>query len=203
MLKDSGVVLLAAGDGLRFGDENKLLADFDGRPLCYYSMRAIKNSGLPCIVVYEDEGVADVARELGLKVLKVNTTQKGQGVSISLGCKYFWYRRSIMIMVSDMPFVKSKTLVDLNNLYKKSSSSKILTCHVSGRRCPPLVFGRKYFKDLFNVSGDIGARDVLFRHPDSIELFELSDDLEATDVDTKEQFKDLVDQRVFPDTHSN
>ncbi len=199
---DSGIVLLAAGSGLRFG-ANKLLADFNGKPLCHYSMNAVKESGLPAVVVYEDEDVAEIARNHGLKVIKSPVGLKGQGVSIGCGTKHFKFKRSVMIAVADMPFIKVKTITELNERYKKLSTSKILTCHISGRRCPPIVFGRKYIKDLLSVSGDIGARDVLFRHPDSIELFELSSDEEAIDVDTYDQLKDLVDQRVFPDIHNS
>ncbi len=202
MINDSGIVLLAAGSGLRFG-ANKLLADFNGHPLAYYAMKVVKESALPSVVVYEDESVADLARSLGLKVKKMFGPDRGQGVSIGYGAKQFKFRRSMMIMVADMPFIKTSTLLALNDKFKKSSTKKILTCHVSGRRCPPIVFGRKYFKDLMSISGDIGARDVLFRYPDSIELFELPDDLEATDVDTLEQFTDLVDQRVFPDIQNS
>ncbi len=202
MLSDSGVILLAAGSGLRFGS-NKLLVDFNGHPLCYYSMNVIKNTGLPAIVIYEDESVADIARSLGLNCLKASPDFKGQGVSISIGAKYFNLKRSVMIVVADQPFIKAQTLIDLNNRYKEIPTDKILTCHVSGRRCPPLIFGRNYFKDLKAISGDIGARDVLFRHPESIEIFELTDDTEAIDIDTKEQFTDLVNQMVFPDKRNN
>ncbi len=202
MFNDSGVILLAAGSGLRFG-ANKLLADFNGHPLAYYAMKVIKDSALPSVVIYEDEAVADLAHSIGLKAKKLPGPQKGQGLSIGYGARQFRFRRSMMIMVADMPFIKVNTLLELNERYKKSSTGKILTCHVSGRRCPPIVFGRRYFKDLMSISGDIGARDVLFRYPDSIELFELPDDIEAIDVDTAEQLKDLVDQRVFPDIRSN
>ncbi len=202
MFRDSGVILLAAGVGLRFGS-NKLLAEVNNRPMCYYAMNTIKKSGLPAVVIYEDERVAEVARGLDLNCIKVPDGQKGQGVSISVGAKHFKLRRSVMIVVADQPFVKVETLKALNDKFRDLSSDKILTCHVSGRRCPPLMFGRRYYKDLTTLSGDIGARDVLFRHPESIELFELNDDAEVVDIDTEEQFKDLVNQRAFPDIRNS
>ncbi len=202
MFNDSGVVLLAAGKGLRFGT-NKLLEDVGGKPLCYYAMSALKRSGLPGIVVYEHEGVRDIARELGLATTITSIQSLGQGSSIKTGSQKFWYRRSIMVMVADQPLIKPKTLTELNEHFKSTKSDKILTCHISGRRCAPIIFGRRFYKELFKLNGDIGARDILFRYPDCIELYELTDEQEALDIDTKEQLKDLRDQMVFPDTHNS
>ncbi len=202
MFNDSGVVLLAAGKGLRFGS-NKLLEDVGGKPLCYYAMSALKQSGLPGVVVYENEAVRDVAHGLGLATVPTSRQSLGQGSSIRTGSHKFWYRRSIMVMVADQPLIKSKTLIELNERFKSTKKDKILTCHISGRRCAPIIFGNKFYKELFKLSGDIGARDILFRFPDCIELYELTDELEALDVDTKEQIKELKDQMVFPDTHNS
>ncbi len=202
MFKDSGIVLLAAGKGLRFGG-NKLLEEVGGKPLCYYAMNSIKQSGLPALVVYEDEGVAKVAHELGLRTIPTPRHSPGQGASIRVGALKYWYRRSIMIMVADQPMINPKTLIDLNERFKNSSKDKILTCHISGRRCPPILFGSKFYKELFTLNGDIGGRDILFRYPDCIDLYELSDELEALDIDTKDQLKEWTDQMVFPDTQNN
>ncbi len=202
MFTNSGVVLLAAGRSLRFGN-NKLLEELGGRPLCYYAMDALKQSGLPGLVVYEDERVKKIAHEIGLATTITPKHSPGQGSSIRAGSLKHWFRRSIMVMVADQPLIKPKTLIELNETFKEYKSDKILTCHISGRRCAPIILGRKYYKDLFSLNGDIGVRDILFRYPDCIELYELTDELEAMDIDTKEAFKELKDQMVFPDTQNS
>ncbi len=199
---DSGIVILAAGSSTRFGSD-KLLYECNGLPLAYYIMHTVKKTGLPSVVIYQDEGVANIAMELGLRTIENKEAKHGQSASIRLGTSFFKFRRSIMFIPADQPFVEAHTIDTLNNLYKSFGVNKILSCHASGRRCSPVVFGRKYFKELSELKGDVGGRDVIFRHPDNLVIHELAGEFEPLDVDTQEELKVLIDRRAFPDIQNS
>ncbi|MCL1837646.1 MAG: nucleotidyltransferase family protein [Treponema sp.] len=85
-------ILLAAGYSRRFGDRNKLLTSFRGKPLVRHTLDLV--CGMGCFerifFIYADEEVAALAREhiaAGHPVTAIYnpSPEKGQGESVRLG----------------------------------------------------------------------------------------------------------------------
>ena len=72
-----GCVLLAAGNGARFG-ENKLLALFRGRPLIQWAFDALPGDRLgPVTVVTQYDAVARLAEARGFSVTRNDAPERG------------------------------------------------------------------------------------------------------------------------------
>lgn len=100
-------ILLAAGLSERFGSENKLLAQFRGKPLARHTLDLARGMGIEfferIFFVYSDERVAALvngdaaanstflannaapARLLPITLIRNNAPEKGQGESVRLG----------------------------------------------------------------------------------------------------------------------
>ncbi len=193
---NSGIVLLAAGCSKRFGS-SKLLYNLGEKPMVQLTMEALKTTNLPAVVIYSDPAVAQLAKKVGLLAIHNKEARHGQSASVRLGTSHFRFRRSVMFIPADQPMISAETIVTLNDIFKGFPSDKILSCHSGGKRCAPVVFGRKFFKELLELKGDVGGRDIIFRHPDSLVIHELRDEIEAMDIDTEDDLKVLTGHMGF------
>ena len=106
---ETGIVLLAAGRGTRFGDSPKLLADLDGRPLVRHAAEAALATGLAPVVVVLGAHAAAVRAALdGLPLRFVENPDFAAGLSTSLqaGLAALPERcAGAVVMLGDMPRV--------------------------------------------------------------------------------------------------
>ena len=57
---------------------------------------------------------------------------------------------------------------------------------IDGQRGNPVVWSRRFFSDLMNVEGDIGARNLIGRYSEAVVEVPLTGAAALTDVDTPE-----------------
>lgn len=148
-------VLLAAGRSVRFGDNNKLLQDFGGHPLCRYAAQAMLGAGLSAnIAVVREDAVA--AQLAGFEIFSCSDQQSD---SLKTGVRAAMARGAdqIVICLADMPFVTSGLIAEVI-----ARGRPICGCVSSGGVIsPPAVFHRERFDDLLALTGDKGAGALL------------------------------------------
>jgi CTP:molybdopterin cytidylyltransferase MocA len=87
-MSDVAAIILASGFSKRFGEKNKLLVPFQGKPLARYTMELtnrIDFQGRIFLVAACDD-VAALAADLNkIKVIKNTTPEKGRRESVRLG----------------------------------------------------------------------------------------------------------------------
>jgi molybdenum cofactor cytidylyltransferase len=142
-----GALLLAAGASQRMGTD-KLQLDLGGKPLIAHAQAALEQAGLPVIRV----GAGGIA-----------VTGQAMSASIRTGIAAVpaeW--TGVLICLADMPFV---TPADLNLLAAAglANPDRVIAPHFADKRGNPLLWPRRYFADLLNLSGDHGARYLLNR----------------------------------------
>ena len=65
----------------------------------------------------------------------------------------------------------------------------ILALSCGKRRGNPVIFSKEYLKELSELSGDVGGRQVMARHREDVRFLEVNDDRELQDIDTREQME--------------
>lgn len=150
------LVLLAAGRGERFGG-GKLRALLHGRPLADHA--AALFAALPferrwAVVGDDDCGLAQWGFEL------VRAGGPGQGDSLAAGVKAAaaFEPRGIMIALADMPFVDAGHVTALAEQF----DGERIASSDGARLLPPALFGPAWYARLGAISGDRGARELLF-----------------------------------------
>ncbi len=152
-----GGVLLAAGEGRRFGG-NKLVEKINNVPIILLSLRAL--DGLERVVI-----VGAYATEL-LPLLKDEVViynpkwSEGLSTSVKLGVRYFSDYDGIVFHLADMPFVSRRTVENLIRAFDPKSCYAVVPQH-EGKRGNPVLISRTLFRKTDELKGDEGFRRLL------------------------------------------
>lgn len=183
-LDEVACIVLASGKSRRFGDADKLAAPLSGQPLLSHVLQTVKDVGVGSVFIVSAE---DVSREF--EWVENQDTDKGQGHSLRLGInaarKAGW--NYVMILLGDMPFVKTSYLKGLvvNNIKKQSVISIFESI-----RMPPALFNSEAMDIIVKQNSIIGARQIF----DFIEHKVARLDVESSlDVDTQDDLAAAAD----------
>ena len=188
-------VVLAAGRASRMGRPKQLL-DWNGVPLVRRAAQAaIDAAGIGEVVVVIGAHRSDVEAALeGLNIRIVYNPDYEHGMSTSLkaGVRFLTQNPHIsaaMIMVADQPLVDHIVLERLVETYR--SAHPLIVAPIYGeRRGNPVIFDRSLWSDLFEVSGDQGARDVIRKYHADAVFVHFGPEADF-DIDTPEDYQRL------------
>lgn len=176
-----GIILLAAGEGKRFGS-NKLLAKLDGKPLYKYSLEAAIATGCECTIVTGYDEIAKDASAKGVKVVRNDDPEAGIAQSLTMGLEAMKGKNALIFTVCDQPGVTTDTYYRLIAAY--ATGTKGLSCMGQGQNLlgNPCIFGRKYYKELMTLTGDTGGKKIIMRHTDDLSVVAALEE-ELKDID--------------------
>lgn len=184
------IVLLAAGEGRRFGSL-KQLADIDGEPMVRRSARQAIDSGAPVIVVTGADAERVESALIGLSVHIVRNTAwaKGMGSSIALGVgelsRHFPQVTGALLCLADQPMIEQALFQALLTRHQAAGDRILASEHV-GVTGPPVLFPRDCFQTLMNWSGAEGANALLRQESARVERFSNHG---GSDVDTPDDLQ--------------
>lgn len=165
-------ILLAAGTSDRYGDRNKLLATHDGDPLVRHAVRTLATGPVETVtvVVGHDAGrVADAVADFDVEVVHNDAYATGQASSVRTGVRAVRDGAdAVVVALGDMPFVVPATVSTLVDAYAAGVGDALAAAY-EGRRGNPVLFDRRFFDALVDVTGDVGGRRILLEHGRLIE----------------------------------
>jgi molybdenum cofactor cytidylyltransferase len=183
-------ILMASGFSRRM-KQNKLLLDFNGRPIIEYTMEAIHASPFAHkLLVAKDPAVITLGEKYGFQIIKNSNSSLGQSESIRLGVHASKKDSSFMFFVGDQPFLTTELITDLTRFHLAHPDKIILPTH-NGKKGNPTIFPASLRHSLLKISGDTGGKTVIKNNPDKVLTFEISDPLSLFDVDTISDFEQI------------
>jgi molybdenum cofactor cytidylyltransferase len=190
-------ILLAAGFSRRFGAADKLLQILpDGRPI---ALAAAENliKAIPLTIAVlrpENTALANLLKNAGLKIVFCGTQETEMADSLSAAVHYSaqFSESSVgfVIALADMPYIKPDTIEAI--VHALNSGAAIVAPVYQGKRGHPVGFCAKFRNQLEQLTGDEGARAILKRHADQIELLECNDPGVLADIDTPQDLTTLL-----------
>lgn len=186
-------IVLAAGQGKRFGD-NKLMTRIHGEKLYEHLLEKIQVfSAYPVIVVTGYEEIKKAAEKRGFSVEWNDEPKRGISHSLKLGLdrarKENPYLSGALFMVCDQPNLRITTIQGiLNEAFLHPG--QIVCAGRKGRPGNPVLWDRRYFPELFGLSGDQGGRQILRFHTDKLRVLETAEG-ELKDIDRQEDLESL------------
>lgn len=181
-------LVLAAGAGTRFGEEPKLLAQLDSRPLLQYAIRAQCDvEGLERVVVvlgaHAHEVIEQVEFDRAEPVI-CEEWSRGQAASLRCGLRALEGADKVIVTLGDAPLI---TAAVISRFIDEPGGTRAL---YDGRPGHPVVLEAEQIRALATLSGDRGARDIL-RGGTTIECGQLCS---GRDVDTPDDLEAIRDE---------
>ena len=159
-----GVALLAAGASRRFGESDKLTAQFNGRPLGEHVPLALPMERFEkawAITSAPDHPCEPQWRARRIEPLLNPHASEGMGTSVALAAQLAEEASldGLLIALADMPLVPRE---HFEALIEAWNASEPIVVSANGEvRMPPAIFSSAQFKMLRQSSGDKGARVLL------------------------------------------
>ena len=187
----TGVVLLAAGRGTRFGG-GKLMAEFRGASLWERAAQTAESIDFceRLLVVGPNSPIKGRVR---WRLVANPMAERGMGTSIAAGVSALTDCDRVLIVLADMPLVSSAHLRRLT-----AAKGASFTLYPDGTAGCPAVFPRAVFPLLETLTGDRGARRLDLGEAEMIpppHPSELSDVDDPRDLDRLNSAETLVNFR--------
>ena len=185
-------LLMAAGLSKRARPHNKLLAPAPDDPAARLMVRASAETLLasrahPIIVVtgYQSKEIEDALVNLKITFAHNPDFSSGMGRSIAAGINAI--PNSVIgaiVALGDMPSLSPNTLDAMITAFGKSTAHSICIPNQDGRRGNPVLFGRKHFAELTELSGDQGGKAIVEANSNAVIEEIVSDPGVHKDFDT-------------------
>ena len=177
-------VLLAAGHGRRYaatapGQDKLLVLLGDGTPVAVACARALRQATARTIAVLRADQTAlrALLKSEGCEIVVVKADANGMGDSLATAARHLMQEAqsvqdvqtldhptesACLIALADMPWLRADTCLQVAAATRRH---RIVAPTWQGRRGHPVAFARDLWPELAALSGDVGARSVLMRHP--------------------------------------
>ncbi|HEY1523946.1 MAG TPA: nucleotidyltransferase family protein [Solirubrobacteraceae bacterium] len=182
-------LILAAGEGTRFGPELKLTADLGGRPVLEHAIRAqAAVAALERVVVVVGARAERVLERIELgraEPLVCPDWAQGQAASLRCGVEFLIGQAGaerVVVTLGDEPLIGSKVV---GRFAGEPAGTRAVW---NGRPGHPVVLGREHLDGIRELRGDQGARGLL-GDAREIECAEMGG--AGLDIDTREDLESV------------
>lgn len=198
-----GCVIMASGIGKRFGS-NKLLANFDGKPLISHVLDLTEHSPFAQrIVVTRHAEIEELCSLRGIDVILHDLP--GRNDTVRLGLSKILHSSGndnssdltdksdyagCIFIPADQPLLTLESLETMILTFSHSNPDTI--CRLAGS---PVLFGSRYFGELLNLPDGKGGGVLLAQYPKHVVVIPTEDSLELSDIDTPEDLIKLEKER--------
>lgn len=191
---ETGILILAAGNSSRLGEPKQLL-NFKGKSLLrHVAEESLKTTG--SVVVVTGSNHSEISQEienLKVKIIENVNWNEGMGSSIQIGfnelLNLFPTNENCIISVCDQPFIDAEVFSDLIQM-QKDSQKGIVASKYADTVGTPVLFTKKYFEDLSNLSGQEGAKKLVQKFKD--DTAQINFEKGAIDIDTQNDYQQLI-----------
>lgn len=184
-------LVLAAGRSRRMAPLNKLLVkDATGKTMIARVVdNVLASRARPVIVVTGHEAEAVRTALPGREVVFVHNADYAQGLSSSLRVGIDALPPDVdaaLVCLGDMPLVTAPMLDRLMAAFDPDEGREIVLPTFRGKQGNPMLWGRRFFAAMRQVTGDVGARHLAGEHGEAVHEVEMADDAVMRDFDTTE-----------------
>jgi CTP:molybdopterin cytidylyltransferase MocA len=190
-------VLLAAGEGSRFG-QPKALVELEGRTLAERGVDLLRAGGTDPILVVT--GAARVGLS-GTRMIYNQDWRTGMGSSLRAALRALAAPESaadvdvgaVVVALADQPLVGAAAVARLIAAYRGGAS--VAVAAYQGRPRNPVLLAREHWPEVVaTAEGDQGARAFLRARADLVTLIECGDTGSPDDIDTPADLARIADR---------
>jgi molybdenum cofactor cytidylyltransferase len=189
-------VVLGAGRSRRMAPHNKLLvADKSGKAMIARVVDNVLSCGARPVLVVTGHQAEEVERALGGRPVRyVYAPDYGDGLAASLKAGIAAVPpecAAALVCLGDMPLVTGRMMDRLLSMYDPQEGRLIVLPTFRGKQGNPMLWDRRFFQEILEISGDSGARFLIGKHMENVAEVEMADDAVLRDFDTTESLATL------------
>jgi molybdenum cofactor cytidylyltransferase len=188
-------LVLAAGQSRRMGYNNKLLAEIDGTAMVRRTAQnVLASKASPVVAVTGHQRTETKAVLAGLDLAFAHNAGYADGLSTSMKAGLASLDTDLdglLICLGDMPRVLPQTINKLIAAFDPQEGRAICVPTWHGKRGNPVLWGRRFFEEMMDISGDVGARHLMGKYSDLLVEVEMNDDGIMIDVDTPDALAEI------------
>ncbi len=158
-------LVLAAGQSRRMGPVNKLLQEVAGKPMVRHAVEAALASRCgEVVVVTGHEREAVEAALQGLDVRFAHNPDFAEGLSTSLRAGIAALGQGsegALVLLGDMPTVDTELIDRMVAAFAPAEGRQVVVPVHEGKRGNPVLWARRFFEQLRELKGDVGARHLI------------------------------------------
>ena len=161
-------IILAAGASSRMGTPKQLLK-WGKRSFLETIVENYQQASIPFVIVLGHSG-KEIRDRLGLPeqwLIWNKYPERGPLSSLQLGLKHFPDREALIVQAVDQPLITSSTLGRLSEANRNRPDCILLPCF-QGRKGHPVVFPKRFYRELRRAPLSEGARWVVRRNRASV-----------------------------------
>jgi molybdenum cofactor cytidylyltransferase len=159
---------------------------------CFETLLRSEAQELVVVLGGRNKGIRSLFQGRKVKVVINPYSNRGMSTSIRRGIQAIHPGcRGILIGLGDQPFLKTRTINVLIHAFDQGKG-RIIIPSFRGRRGHPVIFHRKYKRELLNLEGDVGGRSVIERHPEDVRVVPVRSIGVVRDVDTWQDYNPPV-----------
>ena len=197
-------VVLAAGRSRRMAPHNKLLvADRTGKPMIARVVDNVLSSNARPVLIVTGHQSEQVQHILGRRPVRyVHAADYAEGLSASLKAGIAAVPEecaAALVCLGDMPLVTGRMIDRLLSAYDPDEGRLIVLPTFRGKQGNPMLWDRRFFPEILQITGDSGARFLVGKHVEVVAEVEMADDAVLRDFDTTDSLSTLP-QRLRPET---
>lgn len=190
-MKKIVLAILAAGASRRFGDDDKLLAVWRGRPLLSHTLDVFRDAPFArrlAVLRPNEHAASNLCHEADFEVLENGAADTGIASSIALAADAYRNADGLMIALGDMPLIRPDTVKTVIAAFQNAAQNAIAAPVLEDRRGHPVLFSTSHVAALSGLKGDRGAGAIIDNHIDAFVGVPVSDTGIFTDFDNPSDF---------------
>lgn len=183
-----GCVVLAAGQGRRFGD-NKLLQTLGDRLVLEHVLLALPRERFArMVVVASSQGVEELCERQGLSCLRYSGGPQSE--SIRRGIAAMEGLDGCLFVMGDQSLCTRESMEKLLDVFLAHPEA-VIRLAWGDTPCSPVLFPKRYFPNLRSLTGEQGGMSALRGLEAKIHLVQAAEEAELWDVDTRAELEKL------------
>jgi len=192
-------IILAAGESKRMGQAKQLLG-IGGKALLQQVLDAVLDSDVDEVILvlgHEAEGIRSAMDVRRARVVVNPDYARGMSTSIQEGLKALDKRsEAFFIVLGDQPEIRPAVYNRLIREFRRGRpSADILLPAYQGKKGHPALFSIKYLAESFKITGDVGFREIVQKHPEEVLLVDVDTAAILADLDTPEDYREYLQKK--------
>ena len=194
-MKDTCIIVLAAGNSSRMGSPKQLLVYQEKtflERIIDTALEIFDPNKIVLVLGARHHEISSVIKNKNIQIVINENWESGMASSIHAGMKtmsdIFPEMKRCFISVCDQPYLTRDLFVEMLQL-QETSSKEIVVAKYADTIGVPALFSKKYFKPLRELTGEQGAKKIIQQNMSDVECFEFEQG--AVDIDTPSDYNHL------------